>query len=139
VDRESADSVPCSSTKLLPLFSESTECPSSDNPKPSTSPSTKRSNSLTITTLSLVKVHVESFSPEQSLPCAPDQPTLPKDSVYSGDLAESTDEEIQGKFIHTTLYHLGEDFRKVSWPSYAISSRASMLAPRDQRRHVPAF
>jgi hypothetical protein len=87
----------------------------------SSSPPTykKRPNSLTITTTSPTKIRPQ----YTSVPRTPDQPTIPKNPGHSGDSIESIDEvntrDMIQTFLRTTLYNLGGDFRRFSWPSYA--------------------
>jgi hypothetical protein len=89
---------------------------------PSSSTSKKRPNSLTITTTCPKKVRLPS-SAEQNVPRTPDQPTIPKNPDNTGDSIESIDEDNTRDMIRTFLripmYHLGRDFIRPSWPSYA--------------------
>lgn len=84
----------------------------------------KRPNSLTISAPSTKKLR-PTFS--KDIPRTPVQPTVQKNPTYSGDSMESVDEDntkqMISTFIHTTLYHLGRDFRRISWPSYAQRCR----------------
>jgi hypothetical protein len=93
----------------------------------STSDSKKRPNSLTISTPTPTKVRLKSAGNDQGIPHTPDQPTVPKNPVYSGDSIESIDEDNTKQmirtFIHSTLYQLGRDFREISWPVYAQKCR----------------
>ena len=89
---------------------------------PSSSTSKKRPNSLTIRTTTPTKVRPRSMA-EQSVPCTPDQPTIPKNPDNTGDSIESIDEDntrdMIRTFLRTPIYHLGRDFIRLSWPSYA--------------------
>ena len=113
-----------------PPLSNPTEFKSTAHSISSTSDSKKRPNSLTISTPSPTKVRQELAAYEQNIPRTPDQPTIPKNPVYSGDSIESIDEDNTKQmirtFIHTTLYHLGRDFRGMSWPSYAQKCRLAI-------------
>lgn len=113
-----------------PPLSNPTEFKSTVHSISSTSDSKKRPNSLTISTPSPTKVRPKEAAHELRIPQTPDQPTVPKNPVYSGDSIESIDEDNTKQmirtFIHTTLYHLGRDFRGISWPSYAQKCRLAI-------------
>lgn len=102
----------------------------SSNDSISPTPSKKRPNSLTITTSSPTKVRHISSPQDDAIPRTPDQTTASKDPKYSGESIESTDEDntkgMIKTFIRTTLSHLGGDFRRISWPSYARKCRLSI-------------
>jgi hypothetical protein len=86
----------------------------------------KRPNSLTVSTSSPKKVR-STPAITQNIPRTPDQPTVPKNPAHSGDSIESAEEDNTKQmirtFIHTTLSHLGRDFRRISWPLYAQKCR----------------
>ena len=84
----------------------------------------KRPNSLTISPPSAKKLRP---TVSENTPQTPDQPTVSPNPTYSGDSRESVDEDNTKQmirtFIRTTFYHLGRDFRRISWPSYAQKCR----------------
>jgi hypothetical protein len=102
------------------------------NPEPlsamsSSIPLKRRPDSLTIATSTPIKVSLTSSRMEQDIPQTPDQPTIPKDSTYSGDSIESINEDntkqMISTLIRTTISLLGTDFRLISWPLHAQKCR----------------
>ena len=99
------------------------EPPISHTSELSSASSKKRPNPLTITTSSPTKMR-------PTIPTTPDQPTSLRDPKYSGDSRESTHEDnttgMIRTFLRTILSHLGKDFRRLSWPSYALKCRLAI-------------
>jgi hypothetical protein len=96
----------------------------------------KRPNSVSLVSSSPPEVPALSFPDNVDVPPT----TIPKDPKYSGDSAESIDEDNTSDMIRTLirfiLFNLGMDFRQVSWPSY--TGPCSLILSGYYRSSIPS-